>query len=527
MTWLLLILLLTAAIVLIARRKSATHKPQTVATPKTRAPQIAGAVEPVELALASTPPPAVVSIPKPPASFSIQRQPQTSADCWVPPNKDVTVKGVLIQGGMIYVGTQLASVRGHGPEPALIDPAQPVEQSAANCHARFTSYWPGYDTITPEARASYLRWLATGKCDPEADLGYVFLYFYGLERRALWDAINDPQTNAELPLIEQEVRRLLHLYGNKGSFCAYASSFLDYLSTQNGEQRTVDDLTVPPAIFRKKPSLDLRVGLGLHSRAGRPLSAAWAIAWYLSAPNLPRRPVVARCPDLFASLFKTEYEKQFSAGLKLPVNKTRIRVTHRAASASFAGERFTAGLDLPDVSVLSGPLRKLQEVGDRCSSLLLPYCRFLDANPDQANSPEAWRLLPEYMAQAGGASAIRLDLVKVAALRADSAKVSALLGSVYDAAAERDELSMASLVEDEPSLRLELDAEHASLLQLLLQRDQWSRAELEEVCADRGLMVDGAIERINEAAFARFDQALIEGEDPIAINCELMLEETV
>jgi hypothetical protein len=75
-----------------------------------------------------------------------------------------------------------------------------------------------------------------------------------------------------------------------------------------------------------------------------------------------------------------------------------------------------------------------------------------------------------------------------------------------------------------PSL-LNLDTTHAELLAVLLGRSQWTRAEFEELCSDKSLMPDGAIERINEAAFARFDQALIEGEDPLEISSQLLLEE--
>jgi hypothetical protein len=38
-------------------------------------------------------------------------------------------------------------------------------------------------------------------------------------------------------------------------------------------------------------------------------------------------------------------------------------------------------------------------------------------------------------------------------------------------------------------------------------------------------MPDGAIERINDAAFAKFDQALIEGDDPLEVSTQLLTEE--
>ena len=38
------------------------------------------------------------------------------------------------------------------------------------------------------------------------------------------------------------------------------------------------------------------------------------------------------------------------------------------------------------------------------------------------------------------------------------------------------------------------------------------------------LMVDGALEKINEAAFERFDEPIVEGDDPLEINQSLILE---
>ena len=112
---------------------------------------------------------------------------------------------------------------------------------------------------------------------------------------------------------------------------------------------------------------------------------------------------------------------------------------------------------------------------------------------------------------------IRLDPARVAALRADSAKVSVLLGNVFAGPAndEPEELPEEKVSEGGAPSLLGLDTEHSGLLHVLIQRAQWSRDEFEELCSDRGLMLDGAIERINEAAFDQFDNAIIEGEDPM------------
>ena len=53
-------------------------------------------------------------------------------------------------------------------------------------------YWPTYLKASPNQKAYYLNWLATGKKANLEDIGYAFLYFYGLEYRALVERENIP-----------------------------------------------------------------------------------------------------------------------------------------------------------------------------------------------------------------------------------------------------------------------------------------------------------------------------------------------
>ena len=56
----------------------------------------------------------------------------------------------------------------------------------------------------------------------------------------------------------------------------------------------------------------------------------------------------------------------------------------------------------------------------------------------------------------------------------------------------------------------------------LLTRPEWARTELESFAKHAGLMLDGALEQINEAMLDLFDEMLIEGDDPIEINQDLL-----
>ena len=256
---------------------------------------------------------------------------------WVPPGVEVSVKGFRIPGGMIYLGKRLACVYGGGVEPSLINPTKPIQCSGADCHVSFMGYWPSYETISPESRASYLQWLSTGKCDPEADVGYVFLYFYGLERRALWDARRDSQAKEEIPLITREILRLMEIYAHSRSFRGYASSLLQYLAAARCESPVLDAGVPPEGTGNRGVSFELRLGLGLLAKSGRPLPADWAFAWLQSDPTIRLRAAASRCAEIFAQFFKAEYAKAFGEGLKLPENKIRLKITHRPAARQIGG----------------------------------------------------------------------------------------------------------------------------------------------------------------------------------------------
>ena len=66
-----------------------------------------------------------------------------------------------------------------------------------------------------------------------------------------------------------------------------------------------------------------------------------------------------------------------------------------------------------------------------------------------------------------------------------------------------------------------LDAPHDAFARFLLTRHQWSRDELQDVTNDLELMLDGALERLNDAAFDAYDAPFTEGDDAIEINPDI------
>jgi len=124
----------------------------------------------------------------------------------------------------------------------------------------------------------------------------------------------------------------------------------------------------------------------------------------------------------------------------------------------------------------------------------------------------------------GHESGIHLDADRIAVLQQDTARVSAMLSEIFTEEVPDQDLQEPAepAPEDQPTLLLGLDEPHCAFARLLLTRPQWARTELEDAAADLGLMLDGALEQINEAAFDALDAPLCEGDDPIDVDTELL-----
>ncbi len=342
-----------------------------------------------------------VLTPKAHPERSSSRAPEASSpdSYWLPAGQPVMVGGYMIGGGLVYVGRGLPAVSGNWQaEPALIDPRLPVHSRDPDWAGAGLSYWPSYAEIPPASRAAYLAWLADGRRYLAAPIGYVFLFFYGLERRLLADAEQSTAARAEVGVITAEVERLLSIYGKNHSFRGYASEFLatvDVLQTS-----TVRAYAAPPPKPANTWELPprLKLGLGQLAADGNPIPPEWALAWVRAHPEIRLRTPASRCREEFARLFALRYGEQFEGGLIVKPNRTRLTLSYRAASASFSGPLDLRIGELPDVTVLNAPIRKLAEIADQCCDELDAYSRILGKHAGDRSSLAATALLPDALA---------------------------------------------------------------------------------------------------------------------------------
>jgi uncharacterized tellurite resistance protein B-like protein len=332
-----------------------------------------------------------------PSEFRIPPAPAGYGEAkWIPHGQAVTIAGMTIPDGMIYVGTNLKS--GYGSDPCQIDPSKSLAASGDFKERQF-GYWPSYSDISAMARRAYLNWLAGGRSHPDADIGYVFLFFYGLERRVIIDASNDTAALADYPVIAQEIRRLLGIYGNKsGSFKSYASGLLDWISIAPQQSNKLYLDPVPELSKSYELPLYIRLALGMAAVDGVPIPKHLAYAWAKLDPSIVTRTPGRRCPEYFNKLFELKYTEAFGSGMIVRPNKTKLKAVYRPASAGLIGGNQSLLIktfgDLPDVSILTGPLKKLQQFVYAVNDDLSPYSRAVAKNTDDQNTLDSLIYLP-------------------------------------------------------------------------------------------------------------------------------------
>ena len=312
---------------------------------------------------------------------------------WLSAGETIEVAGENITIGLIYVGED--KNRRNGPsEPSLINPKLKVARGIVDISERLTPYWPSYDSISPEARRAYLQWLSSGRKAPHANIGYVFLFFYGLERRVFVDAKTDQAAAADIPIIIAEVERLLSIYGKNNSFNNYASRFVDFLRQGQILARRYQKAPPAPLPYGYEMPVELRIGLGQLAADKQPMPADWALAWVLSDHSIGKRTPVTRCKEAFAQLFCMRYEERYGAGMVLPQNKTRLRLQYNTASAGLPPQELDGLSGIPDVTATSAARKKLQQLVDECTVQLEPYSRYLGRNPGTPDALEGLLQLP-------------------------------------------------------------------------------------------------------------------------------------
>ena len=291
---------------------------------------------------------------------------QSGEIAWISPGMSVTVAGRDI-GGMVYLAPEHRRPAWEQMGRPIIDPSLRVLDEGNDLSGEGMPYWPSYSGIGPQARATYLDWLASGRSDRRYSVGYVFLYFYGLER-------------------------LLRIYGGNRSVKGYLGAFVDTAQATLGYEDKPE-----PRLERAGYELPLsvRVTIGRMAKEGSPIGADRLLRWYAAHPDYSLRTPATRAFPEFRALFGQLVDQRFPEGIPVPVSKRNLRAQYHASSSEFVSDLEEYIGQVPDISRISRPLNVAKTIVDEATDALDKYSRFLGRNPDGRGTIEAHALLPQ------------------------------------------------------------------------------------------------------------------------------------
>lgn len=306
----------------------------------------------------------------------------------------------------MYVGPRLMAVRGNIPEPCLINPRLEVDWSDPDGLGASMNYWPSYTHLGAAARAAYLDWLAGGRKDPDAYVGYVFLFFYGLERRLLHYLPKKPDEE-QTTLLSDEINRLLGIYGTNSSFRRYAGRLRSYLMAR----RLVLSKRIPDIAelesYGAHTDMDLmtRVSIGLRARE-HGIDEEAARMYIRNSDSFQYSKAGRNHPTEFWELFRHEFAAQYDA-LPIAINEEaepKLVLEYEPASASFASTA-RANTGLVDISRNRLVHDQFHTVHAACNRQMKRYANYLGQHADAKGTLRGISRLPKHLI---GISANRL-----------------------------------------------------------------------------------------------------------------------
>ncbi len=317
-----------------------------------------------------------------------------SQENWTPKDREITIQGYRIPGGLIYVGKRLPALKKNEVEPALIDPSLPAAPRSKRKKTGLPRLDLSYQRLSPDARAAYLTWLEDGRQDPSVDSGCLSLFLFGLERRALFDAITSDAARSQIPDIVKEINRLLIVHLPDEAFQTRARCLLDALQAAWPNKRILSNIS-PRADARGFNPWRFEFELARMVKEDKPIPPEWVFTWLTRRPDVKKRAPAERCPEELRDLFEKRFKVVFDEGARFEASKKRIRLRCRPLNPVIAHKQITYKTDLYAPAAPDGLETRLRDLFDQCQDELDPYSRELAKTPGARGSLPALAVLPE------------------------------------------------------------------------------------------------------------------------------------
>lgn len=188
-------------------------------------------------------------------------------------------------------------------------------------------YYPKYSQISPDQRANYLSWLSGGRCGDLPSIGYVFLYFYGLEKRALLE-------KKDIIRIIDEIRRLLETYSFSASFNSYLHNFLAFTIASHIDEINEEEFLKILPIFDEVTDGELQVILAWFAQNQKPIPSDVAFLVCKKLSDIPYNTALKRIENELKILFEKRFRQKYPHNFPFEISKKPYKLEYQPASPS-------------------------------------------------------------------------------------------------------------------------------------------------------------------------------------------------
>ncbi len=182
-----------------------------------------------------------------------------------------------------------------GTEPSLTYSQLPISRKNKKDPKESIGYFPSYERLNPEERRTYLEWLHD--ITQSVDIGYVFIFYYGLERNLIFGKYREA---ADMILLLREHHKNNSFYSYSGSALIMASilqrdkEMFEKVTRSIETERCDNILLIAKYLLKEDLSIDDIISLS-------------------SKVGFNNKRYINGYPDLFrqkvASLLKAEFER--------------------------------------------------------------------------------------------------------------------------------------------------------------------------------------------------------------------------
>ncbi|ADG66915.1 hypothetical protein Plim_1078 [Planctopirus limnophila DSM 3776] len=291
---------------------------------------------------------------------------------------------------LVYVFPGIADA---APDASLIETGLPVAPSGTE--AEDLPYWPSYRGSSPAQRSRYLDWLIGGRSDPAIPLGYVFIYFYGLERRVLIDG-------ADHTSIAEELIRLLKIYSSSRSFRQYGTSLLWATIWLSLKSTSVTGKVMEQALETGSWSEQtLNTCLACFAKMQAVLPTTLVHRLVENDVRTPRSVISQRHAELHRDSFERGLRQKYPDGFRLRTGRRDKQFEYYPASATLGRLQDSGGPlaeeRIPNVLGLNSQLQPLIDVCVQTNEELKAYDRAHRKSNGSAMTAEMYESLPEHL----------------------------------------------------------------------------------------------------------------------------------